>query len=453
MTASPENSRPQKNKYLYLFEDSDVKRWYDNLARGSPATADVYLRRVGSFCEAVKMTPKKLASLSDLDLYHLLLDQVTAMEKKGDMGSYIESAVKCVKSWLGYNGKEVRRKIKIMGARDAPSLREERVPTKDELRRVLLQSDSKTRTADALVALAGLRLETLGDYKGKDGLIVCDLPEMKIQNGTVTFDKKPTMIIVRGELSKAKHQYFSFLTEEGCEYVKDYLEERMREGEVLNAKSPIITPKLKMKSFIRTINIGDNIRIAMRAAGLPWRPYVLRCYFDTQLMLAESKGLVLRDYRQFWMGHKGDIENRYTTNKQKLPEAVVEDMRGAYARSEEFLQTKETVKASEDRVKEAVRKQLLLVAGLTDQEVGKMDLSSISDEELQGILRRKLLGAPPSAQKDMQQDNAIPRQKVIKVEEAETFLDNGWQFVSKLTEKTVVVSNGLGTQTDSQFHP
>ena len=44
-------------------------------------------------------------------------------------------------------------------------------------------------------------------------------------------------------------------------------------------------------------------------------------------MLAESKGLVLRDYRQFWMGHKGDIENRYTTNKQKLPETVIEDMR------------------------------------------------------------------------------------------------------------------------------
>jgi len=56
--------------------------------------------------------------------------------------------------------------------------------------------------------------------------------------------------------------------------------------------------------------------------------YVLRSYFDTQLMLAESKGLVLRDYRTFWMGHKGDIENRYTTNKQRLPEEVIEDMRG-----------------------------------------------------------------------------------------------------------------------------
>ena len=69
-------------------------------------------------------------------------------------------------------------------------------------------------------------------------------------------------------------------------------------------------------------------------------------------MMAESKGLVLRDYRQFWMGHKGDIENRYTTNKQKLPETVIEDMRAAYARSEEFLQTNEKAETSEEKVKE-----------------------------------------------------------------------------------------------------
>lgn len=49
-------------------------------------------------------------------------------------------------------------------------------------------------------------------------------------------------------------------------------------------------------------------------------------------MLAESKELVLRDYRQFWMGHKGDMEARYTTNKGRLPNEVIEDMRKAYER-------------------------------------------------------------------------------------------------------------------------
>jgi hypothetical protein len=75
-----------KNKYLYLFEDPDVKRWYDNLARGSQGTADVYLRRVGSFCLKLNITPKKLATLSELEIYNMMLDDVSSMEKSGYSG-------------------------------------------------------------------------------------------------------------------------------------------------------------------------------------------------------------------------------------------------------------------------------------------------------------------------------------------------------------------------------
>jgi len=201
------------------------------------------------------------------------------------------------------------------------------VPTRKELKKIFLSGDKKARVSSVLVAHSGLRLKTLGNYEGDDGLRIRDLPEINIEGDSVDFTQIPTLVIVRRELSKAGHQYFTFLSQEGCEYLKDYLEERIREGETLAPDSSIVTPKLRMKPFIRAVNIGDTIRGAMRRAGFAWRPYVLRSYFDTQLMLAESKGLVLRDYRQFWMGHKGDIESRYTTNKCKLPEAVVEDMR------------------------------------------------------------------------------------------------------------------------------
>jgi len=419
-----------KNKYLFLFEDPDVKRWHDNLARGSQGTADVYLRRVGSFCKEFKITPKKLASLSELEIYNLMLDHVSSMEKSGYTGSYIESVLKCVKSWLAHNGKEIKRKIKIKGARESPSLKDERVPTKEELKRTFLSGDKKVRVSCVLVAHSGLRIEVLGNYSGKDGLRIADLPEIKIEKGTVAFEHIPTMIVVRRELSKAGHQYFTFLGAEGCEYVRDYLEERLREGEELTLKSALITPKLKMKPFIRANNVGDNIREALRAAGLEWRPYVLRCYFDTQMMMAESKGLVLRDYRQFWMGHTGDIESRYTTNKQRLPESVIEDMRAAYARSEEFLQTKIKEETSEEKLRGSFRKQLLLVAGFTQAELDKMDLPSISDEELQNLIRKRLLGA--------QQSNGSS-QKVVSVDEANDYLSKGWEYVAKLSDNKVII--------------
>jgi len=68
-----------------------------------------------------------------------------------------------------------------------------------------------------------------------------------------------------------------------------------------------------------------------------WRPYVLRAYFDTQLLIAESRGKIAHDFRVFFMGHKGNMEARYTTNKGVLPNALVKEMRNAFKRSQEFL--------------------------------------------------------------------------------------------------------------------
>jgi len=209
------------------------------------------------------------------------------------------------------------------------------------------------------------------------------------------------------------------------------LEERMREGERLTRDSPIITPKKdKRKPFITSVNIGDTIRSAMRRAGFKWRPYVLRSYFDTQLMLAESKGLVLRDYRTFWMGHKGDIENRYTTNKQKLPERVIEDMRDAYRRSQDFLQTTKAETASEDKIKEEFRKQLLLVAGFKQEEIDRMNVLGMKDEEFQGMVRQKLVG-------NMANNGAS--QRVVDLNDVEGFLAKGWEFVAVLPNEKAIM--------------
>jgi len=421
---------PRRKGYASLFEDADVKRWYDNVARGSCVTADVYLRRLGSFCLHFGRTPGDLTLLAENDLYNTMLDYVSFMEKSGKTGSYIKSALKAVKSWLSHNGKEVKRRIKIKGSEDTPSLKDERVPTNGELKRIFLSGDKKARVACALIAHSGLRIEVLGNYTGNDGLRIRDLPEIKIEGGLVDFEQSPALLIVRKELSKAGHQYLTFLSEEGVEYLKDYLEERVREGEKISADSAVVTPKLKMKPFIRAGNIGDLARGAIRTAGFQWRPYVLRSYFDTQLMLAESKGLVLRDYRQFWMGHKGDIENRYTTNKSKLPASVIEDMREAYARSQEYLQTAKNVETSEEKLAQAFRKQLFLVAGFKQEEVDKMDLPSISDEELQEIVRKKLLG--------MEADDCT-KEKAVSTSEVNKYLAQGWEYVANLPNKKVII--------------
>jgi hypothetical protein len=418
-----------RESYGYLLEDVDVKRWYENVARGSKVTADVYLRRLGSACKCLNIKPRDFLSMSKKSLGMLLADFVSKLEREGKAGSYIKSCIKAIKSWLSFNMIEAKVKIKIKNADDTPTLRDERVPTQEELRKIFMCADLRARCACVLLAHSGLRIETLGNYEGTDGLRVRDFPEMKIENGKVIFDKMPTMVVVRRELSKSRHQYFTFLSEEGCEYLKDYLESRMKKGEKLTLDSPILRPKFAPKPFIRSTNIGDMVRVAIRKAGFKWRPYVLRAFFDTQLMLAESKGLVLRDYRQFWMGHKGDIENRYTTNKGRLPESVVEDMREAYKKSQKYLRTMKVEETSEEELRQAFRKQLLLVAGFKRDEVDRMDLSAMSDEELQTIIRQRLLGEKANDCK----------QKVIPISEVEKFLEQGWEYVAVLPGNKVII--------------
>ncbi|MEM2282893.1 MAG: hypothetical protein QXH26_05100 [Candidatus Hadarchaeales archaeon] len=371
-------------RYSHLLEDPEVRRWYENVARGSRLWADVCLRRLGSFCAELGMAPRDLAGLPDRRLHQVLLDFVSAKEREGYAGSYIACIMKSVRSWLSFNMRRPEIKIKIRGAQDTPTLRNERIPTREELRRIFLSADKKTRVACALVAHAGLRIQTIGNYEGKDGLRLKDLPELTVKGRRVSFRKIPTLIVVRRELSKAGHQYLTFLSREGCEYLRDYLEERLASGERLGPESAVVTPKVRIKPFIRANNIGDDIRKAIRTAGFPWRPYVLRSYFDTQLMQAESRGLVLRDYRQFWMGHRGDIEARYTTNKGMLPQEVIEDMREAYKRSQRFLQTVET--EEEVRLEPEFRRQLLLASGFKSAEVERMDLERMGEEEFQELI-------------------------------------------------------------------
>jgi hypothetical protein len=289
------------------------------------------------------------------------------------------------------------------------------------------------------MAFSGLRPQVLGDYTGVDGLKIGDLPELEIKEDSVEFYKIPTLVVVRPELSKAKHRYFTFLGPEGCNHLKAYLEKRVAEGEKLAPESPVISYKSgygstgyadddsRSNRHITTKTLTKEIRDAMRPK-YTWRPYVLRAYFDTQLLIAENNGKMAHAYRAFFMGHTGDIEARYTTNKGRLPEDFIEDMRESYRKSLEYLETNR-VEVSEDRVQNALRRQLLLVAGFTGDEIEGMD-PNMSDDAFQETVRRRLVGSMV---------NNGNSQRVVSVEDVEEFLGKGWSFVAKLSEEKAVL--------------
>ena len=170
---------------------------------------------------------------------------------------------------------------------------------------------------------------------------------------------------------------------------------------------------------------------------------MLRSYFDTQLMLAESRGKVIRDFRQFWMGHKGDIEAQYTTNKGRLPETVVEEMRRAYQRSQEYL---ETTKVELPSIKEELKYQVALGVGFKPKEIEEMGLASMNDQEFQAKVWEKLAQTKNSARSspiEQKTKSSKVQQKIVPLDELENHLAHGWEFVASLPNGKAVIKFGV----------
>lgn len=411
-----------------------LRAWHDNVARGSRITADVYARSLRLFCHLTRTDPANLLQLPEATLHTTLLEFVTAEELRKQAGSSTATHLKAVKSWLAFNGVRVNRPVKVRDALATPSLSDERTPAPDELRRILLSGTLRNRVSCALMAFSGVRPEVLGSYLGDDGLRAKDLPELRIKGGHVVFERTPAMVVVRPTLSKAGHRYFTFLGEEGCEYLATYLAKRAEEGETLSPETDIIHAEASHSTlrggnqFLRMINVSDGVRLAIRKAGLPWRPYVLRAYFDTQLLLAESKGKVAHDYRVFWMGHKGSMEARYTTNKGRLPQNLLDDMREAYARCEPFLST--VPSKGEQNAQARIAKVMLLGLGYSEEELGGLDFENLDVAVFQEMVTKKMTGAGGSAD---------TRQRVVEAKELGGYLQQGWRVVTAVNEHQVVI--------------
>jgi hypothetical protein len=74
--------------------------------------------------------------------------------------------------------------------------------------------------------------------------------------------------------------------------------------------------------------------------------------------------------------------------------------------------------------------QLLLATGFAEEEVEKMDVISMSDQELHKAIKRKLLGV---------MTNNGTKQKVVNVSEVEQYISGGWEFVAALPNDKAIL--------------
>ena len=463
------SNKKKKPAVKDLLQDDNVRRWYENTSRGSKLNADIRLRRLNLFCYRTNTTPTKLVKIGKKDVIKIedmLLDHVSWLESQNYAPNYIDGILKSVKSWLVFNYIELKRKVKIANAGIPVQIQDEQVPTKTQLQSILNVANPRTRTSISLMAFSGIRPQVMGNYDGTDGLKLADLPDLVIEpdGKSVSFVHVPAMVIVRASLSKTKNKYFTFLPSEGCEYVLGCLRKRISAGEKLTLDSPVISLEQgyqsrrkknnkikKPSSVITTPRITSDIRKAIWSITKV-RPYVLRAYFDTQLLLAESHGKMTHAYRQFFMGHKGDIEARYTTNKGRLTDEMIADMRRAYSKSQEFLCTISGENNSTQNKKEMLldmwREQAKLYGiDPVKIKIEKQRIDSSTDtndkmlsdiEQQTNAIRQEIMKAMSVSQVKRQQQ-AYDGKIITNDEQLLHHICQGWEPIKELAENRIII--------------
>ena len=206
-----------------------------------------------------------------------------------------------------------------------------------------------------------------------------------------------------------------------------YLNDRLAHGDPLHGDAPVIAPVSGYESargrnchgpFLQTRQISKTIRKTFRPR-FSWRPYVLRAYFDTELLVAESKGRVAHDFRVFFMGHKGSIEVKYTTNKCVLPEILVREMRESFGRSEDLL-------------------DLDLAANRPARENRQDTGSNVAQGVMQDAAPEGLGGVAEVPGTRREQDGG-QSQRAVPCDEIDRYLSSGWWFVAVLPDARVIV--------------
>ncbi len=343
---------PDARWKLWLDEPS-VRLWHDAMSSQSRATATERLRELVRYCEDNDTTPPALAlkARESTDGRREVEDQlqryVLRLLKEKKSPGYAYNFVKTVSSWLRHNDIALVRRIRVGRVGVPLNAGKERPPTPEQVEALRKGADIRGKVIIDILAFTGLRPESLGNADAQDGLILGDLPELQVEAGRVRFARVPSRLNIRASLTKNRLAHFTFLPSTVCSDVRAYLENRMANGEILSAASPLVVPACgfdrkgrpedkRGSPFLETQGITKVVRKVMRANGYGGRPYALRSYHETGLDAAQRDGKIIESDRRFMTGRMGDVVMKYTHFKDLHP-TVVEALRQAYGRCTAYL--------------------------------------------------------------------------------------------------------------------
>jgi len=337
------------------------------------------------------------------------------------VGGTVANYVSAIKSRMQYDSIPFTRNIKIPNRTHHPTVENEVIPTKDQILSFIMNGKHATQVIIALIAFTGFRFKVIADLRIKD------FPEMRItEDNKIIFEKMPTRIKVRKELSKNGKAYQTFLIETGCMIIKNSLELRMTKGEKLDNDSLLVPTECKNTTVRqRAKAISRRLTTVFEKVEYGSRPYSLKNFFATALL---NSGLE-QNLQTFYMGHTGPVQNVYSVQRQQ-PTEQIEKMRTVF---KEKIQP--NLIPQEGNADATVKREFKKFA----KEAFGIDVSdnASTDETIAEIAEIYKAGKDDVSRREISTNPF--KQKSISENEIDQYLEDDWEIAHVLPSGRIIV--------------
>jgi integrase len=407
-------------------------RHYARKARSVKTLENVCIT-LKSFCEFAGKSADDLVGLSSKEASGLLQDYVDGLAEKGFSVRYVNVSLAYLKTFFRVNGFKGGREVEVE-RHYQPSRymkRSEYIPASDEIYAMALAAGN-TRNKALILCLytSGLRNSTLR------ALLYRDVKE-ELEEGLdiIKVPVYPEMKEIDAGACKGNIPYYSFISREATEVLRQYCEERKKayggvgdDEPLFIAESKYIPTQVRLHTPVMKKSLEAMVKTAARKAGIKkWqdvRPHCLRKAFESAL---RNSGLDVKD-QEFLMGHilPGSQDTYYDKTK-------VEDLRMKYAQVDFFPKR---AYLSED-----IRKKQVLdtvrILGFPEDKIKKVEKALAKyetvDEAMEEIRTLNL-----EAYKLRTKANSDPK-KVVDEDKLERYLAQGWDVQTVLPSGKILI--------------
>lgn len=415
--------------YDSLLKYQCVANWINGY--DSNFTRDNFLRALRVFVQYTEMTPDELLKLEPQDAKQRLVTLSRSIRDQGK-SAWAFGIIKSVRSFYRHHGIDLKlqRTERIRVVRKRVNI--EIIPSKEQVYKMAdLAGSPRDRAIILCLWQSGVRIGCLNRW-------TFSLVKDQISGKGI---KAPVYLKITESVDTKLRSYdvpyyYTFLQREAAEALRDYLKWRTDNGDKLKPDSPVfVTQSTSLRgTAIRPGSIREVIKQCAVNAGIePERiwTHCLRKAFRKVLNNSD----VDEDTRESLMGHKLPGSRGNYFDSHDVDEIAKKYMRCNFARNE--------------AMPEDVRKEMLLSLWRDQAKMYGIDPMRVRlekekilgrqpnpDEELEVIKTeiKKLIISPM----DKKREEADP-QIVVREEELESYLKDGWQFVSVLPSHKILI--------------